>query len=115
MAKKKGLISLCFATIYYAVFSIYSIFRVICWPILGRPHKIVEKVKLVERNGPNITVKPSTFVNRMWARIHDDDKRLIKSSIEAKSNFRLGVLIALESVGTDPKIVECIAEQIEMK
>lgn len=114
--KNKGIMWLIGQVIYHMVYFVYVIFRLLCWPVLGNPRlKTVEKVKMVERNGPNITVKPSTFVNRLWSRVHKDDKEIIKNNREAKSTFRLGVIIALEAVGTDPKLVECIAEQVELK
>ena len=93
----------------------YSLFRIICWPILGRPTKKVEKIKYIDRVGPDISVKPQTFVNRLWSRLHDDDKLSIKSDLNAKSAFRLGIIMSLESVGTDPKLVESIAEYVELK
>lgn len=108
-----SIIKLVLYCIFYMVLSIYSIFRLICWPILGRPVKTVEKVKYVNHVG--LDVKPQSFVNKLWSRLHDDDKLSIKSSREVRTAFRLGVIMALESGGVDPKLVELVAECMELK
>jgi hypothetical protein len=115
MARKKYTIySLIVDIIYCILLIVYYLVRLICKPLLSRS-RVSQKVKIIEKEGPTIKVSPKTVANRVWSKVCKEDREAMNKTLESRSFFRLGVILALESVGTDPKMVECIAEQIEFK